>query len=51
MRKLSANWVPKCLTAGQKRDIVLASQAIFNCFWQNPMGFLNHLVTVDETLS
>jgi hypothetical protein len=30
MRKLSAKWIPKCLNAYQKRDPVLASQAILD---------------------
>jgi hypothetical protein len=33
MRKLSAKWVPKCLTVDQKRDWVLASQVILDQFW------------------
>jgi hypothetical protein len=49
MRKLSAKWVPKCLSAGQKHDRVLVSQAILYQFRQDPVGFFNHLVTVDET--
>jgi hypothetical protein len=49
MRKLSAKWVPKCLNADQKCDQVLASQAILDLFWQDPGGFFNYLVTMDET--
>jgi hypothetical protein len=39
MTKLSAKWVPKCLNADQKRDRVLASQAILDRFRRNPVGF------------
>jgi hypothetical protein len=49
MRKLSAKWVPKCLlNADQKRDRVLASQAILGRFRRNPVEFLNRLVTMDK---
>jgi hypothetical protein len=49
MRKLSAKWVPKCLNADQKCDGVHASQAILDRFWRDPVGFLNRLVSMDET--
>jgi hypothetical protein len=49
MRKLSAKLVPKCLNADQKRDWVLASQAIFDQFRWDPVGFFNHLITMDKT--
>jgi histone-lysine N-methyltransferase SETMAR len=49
MRKLSAKWVPKCFIAVQKRNQVIASQAILDQFLQNPVDFFNHLVTMDET--
>jgi hypothetical protein len=48
MRKLSDKWVPKCLNADQKRVPVLASQAILDRFRWDPVGFFNHLVTMDE---
>jgi hypothetical protein len=38
MRKLSAKWVPKCLNAVQKRNRVLASQAILDQFGWDPVG-------------
>jgi hypothetical protein len=38
----------KYLNAGQKRDRVLASEAILDIFHRDPAEFLNHLVTVDE---
>jgi hypothetical protein len=49
MRKLSTKFVPKYLDADQKRDGVLASQAILDRFRKNPVGFLNRLATVDGT--
>jgi hypothetical protein len=49
MRKLSAKWVPKCLNADQKCDRVVASQAILDRFRRDPVGFLNRLLTMDET--
>jgi hypothetical protein len=49
MRNLSAKWVPKFLNADHKRDRVLISQAILDGFRRDPVGFFNHLVTIDET--
>jgi hypothetical protein len=49
MRKLSAKWVPKSLNADQKHDRVLASQAILDRFWLDPVVFLDCLVTMDDT--
>jgi hypothetical protein len=49
MKKLSAKWVPKCLNAIQKRDQALASQAILDRFRRVPVGFFNHIITMDET--
>jgi hypothetical protein len=49
MRQLPAKWVPKCLNAVQKRDRVLASQAIWGRLRWVPVGFFNHLITMDET--
>jgi hypothetical protein len=37
MRQLSAKWVPKCLNADQMCDRVLASQAILDWFWWDPV--------------
>jgi hypothetical protein len=48
MKKRSAKWVPKCLNADQKWEM-LASHAIFGWFHQNPVGVLNHLISMDET--
>jgi hypothetical protein len=49
MRRLSAKWVPKCLNAIQKGDLVLASQGILDRFRRDSVGFLNRIVTMDET--
>jgi histone-lysine N-methyltransferase SETMAR len=49
MRKLSAEWVPKCFNANQKRDRVVASRTILEQFRRNTAGFLARLVTTDET--
>jgi hypothetical protein len=49
LRKLSAKWVPKCLNDDQKRDRVLASQAILDPLRRDPVEFFNRLVTMDET--
>jgi hypothetical protein len=49
MRKLSAQWIPKCLNAVQKRERALASQAILDQFRWDPVGLLNCLLTMDET--
>jgi hypothetical protein len=42
MMKLSAKWVPRCLIANQKRDRVLALQAI----WADFGGILWDFLTV-----
>jgi hypothetical protein len=49
MRKLSVKWVPECLNADQKRDRVLATQAILHQIRRDPVEFFNCLVTMDET--
>ena len=49
MRKLSARWVPRLLTADHKRDRVVASQQCFGMFQPNLKEFLRRYVTVDET--
>jgi hypothetical protein len=48
MRKLSAKLVFTCLAAGKKNNPVLASPAILDQFRQDPAGFLNHLLNMDE---
>jgi histone-lysine N-methyltransferase SETMAR len=49
MRKLSAKWVPRCLNVDQKRDRVLASEAILARFRRDPVGLFKRLVTMEET--
>jgi hypothetical protein len=44
MRKLSAKLVPKCLIADQKRDRVVASQAILDRIRWDHVGFFNRFV-------
>ena len=49
MRKLSANWVPKCLNADQKRQRCQSSEQLFAFLWRDPNDFLSRLVTMHET--
>jgi histone-lysine N-methyltransferase SETMAR len=49
IRKLSAKWVPKCLSAGQKGGRVLSLQAILDQFWLDPLGVFNCVLTMAET--
>ena len=49
MRKLSARWVPRWLTADNKRARVVASEQSLSMFQRNPKGFLQRYVTVNET--
>jgi histone-lysine N-methyltransferase SETMAR len=49
MRKLSAKWIPKFLNADQKRNRVIASQAILARFHAGAEDFVARLVTMDET--
>jgi len=49
MRKLSAKWVPKCLTADQKRQRCQWSEQPLEFFRRDPNDFLSRLVTMDET--
>ena len=49
MRKLSANWVPKCLNADLKRQRCQSSEQILEFFRCDPNDFLSWLVTMDET--
>jgi histone-lysine N-methyltransferase SETMAR len=48
IRKLSAKWIPKGLNADQKRHWMLVSWTITDQFWQDPVGFFNHLIAMDE---
>jgi len=49
MRKLSAKWVPKCLSAEQKRRRCQSSEQLLEFFRRDPNDFLPRLVTMDET--
>jgi len=48
-RKLSAEWVPKCLNADQKRQRCQSSEQLLEFFRRDPNDFLSRLVTIDET--
>ena len=48
MRKLSANWVPKYLTADQKLQRCQSSEQVLKFFRHDPNDFLSRLVTMDE---
>jgi len=49
MQKLPMKWVPKCLTADQKRQQCQSSEQTLEFFRHNPNDFLSQLVTMDET--
>jgi len=49
MRKLSVNWVPKCLKADQKVQWRQYSEQLLEFFRCDPNDFLSRLVTMDET--
>ena len=49
MKKLSARWVPRLLTAENKRNRVVTSKALLEQIRRNPDEFLRRLITVDET--
>jgi histone-lysine N-methyltransferase SETMAR len=50
MRKLSANWAPKCLNADKNRRCCHSSKQLLEFFvWRDPNDFLSRLVTMDET--
>jgi len=49
MRKLSTNWVPKCLNVDQKRQWCHSSEQLLEFFRHNPNDFLLQLVTMDGT--
>jgi len=48
MRKLSANWVPKCLSADQKRQQCQSSEQFFEFFWRDTNDLLSQLVNMDD---
>ena len=49
MRKLSARWVPRLLTADHKRARVVESEQCLGMFQRNLKGFLRRYVTVNES--
>ena len=49
MRKLSARWVPRLLTADHKRARVVASEQCLGMFQRNSKEFLRRYTTADET--
>ena len=49
MRKVSARWVPRLLTADHKRARVVVSEQCLDMFQHNLKEFLRRCVTVDET--
>ena len=49
MRKLSANWVLKCLNADQERQQCQLSEQLLEFFRHNPNDFLSRSVTMDKT--
>ncbi|XP_071104776.1 uncharacterized protein [Haliotis cracherodii] len=49
MHKVSARWVPKLLTADQKRQRESLSRENFKPFEGDPDNFLKRFVTMDET--
>lgn len=49
MNKVSARWVPRMLTAEQKRRRHVTSQELLDEFNTDPQKFLGHIVTQDET--
>ena len=49
MRKLSANWVPKCINADQNLQRYHSSEQLWEFFRRNPNYILSRLVTMDET--
>ena len=47
MRKLSLNWVPKCLKADKKHQRCQSSEQLSEFFRRDPNDFLSRLVTMD----
>jgi len=48
MRKLYVKWVPKCLTADQKRQQCHSPDQLLEFFRREPNDFVLRLVTMDE---
>jgi len=49
MRKLSAQWVPKCLNTDQNHQRCQSSEQLLEFFQHDPNDFLLQLVTMHET--
>jgi len=49
MKKLCAGWVPRLLTADQKRTRVKISEQCLERFNKNKTDFMRRLITMDET--
>jgi histone-lysine N-methyltransferase SETMAR len=49
MKKLCARWVPRLLTADQKRTCMKISKQCLECFNKNKTDFLHRFITMDET--
>ena len=49
MKKISARWVPRLLSAENKRNRVRAATAALELYLSNPGEFLRRYITVDET--
>jgi histone-lysine N-methyltransferase SETMAR len=49
MKKLCARWVPRLLTADQKRTRVKISEQCLECFNKNKTDFVRQFITMDET--
>jgi len=49
MKKLSARWMPRLLTAENKRNRVVACESVLARISRNPEEFFRRFVTVDET--
>jgi len=48
MKKLCARWVPRLLTAGQKRTCVKISEQCLEHFNKNKTDFVHRFITMDE---
>jgi histone-lysine N-methyltransferase SETMAR len=49
MKKLCARWVPRLLTADQKRTRMKISEQCLEHFNKNKTGLVRRLITMDET--
>jgi histone-lysine N-methyltransferase SETMAR len=49
MKKLCARWMPRFLTADQKRTHMNISEQCLECFNKNKTDFVHQFITMDET--